>query len=97
MELIQKVGKTGTVLSPTTVNRCFTNLKIMLKEAVRLEYIIKSPAEGIKQFHEKPKKKSILTLDEVKELFQDDNIESLWDGDRQHYTINLLRASTGMR
>ena len=97
IELSQKKKKDGTAFSATSVNRCFTNLKIILKESVRLEYLSKSPAEGIKQFRETPKKKSILTMDEVKELFLDDNIESLWDGSVMHYTLNLLSATTGMR
>ena len=97
IDLSQKKKKDGTAFSATTVNRCFTNLKIILKESVRLEYLSKSPAEGIKQFRENPKKKSILTMDEVKKLFLDDNIESLWDGSVMHYTLNLLSATTGMR
>jgi integrase len=69
----------------------------MLKEAVRLDYLIKNPAEGVKQFREKPKQKSILTLDEVRELFRDDGIDEICGGDLRHYTANLLAASTGMR
>lgn len=38
----------------------------MLKEAVRLEYLHKSPADSIIQLKEKPKEKSVLTIDEVK-------------------------------
>jgi integrase len=97
LNLSEKLGITGKILSPATVNHCLTCLKIMLKEAVRLEYLNKSPADSIIQLKDKPKEKSILTIDEVKELFQDDNINRVWDRDHQHYTINLLSASTGMR
>jgi hypothetical protein len=34
-------------LSPTTVNQCLMCLKIMLNEAVRLEYLLKNPVAGI--------------------------------------------------
>lgn len=36
-------------LSPTTINHCLTTLKIMLKQAVRLEYIPTNPASTIEQ------------------------------------------------
>lgn len=97
MSLKEKPGRTGDLLSNTTVNHCLTCLKIMLKEAVRLEYLHKNSADSILQLKEKQKVKSVLTYNEVNKLFRDDNINSVWDGDRQHYTINLLSASTGMR
>jgi len=97
MTLREKSGKTGVPLSHTTVNHCLTCLKIILKEAVRLEYLYRSPATGIKQLLEKPKEKSILTIGEVKELFFEDNIDHIWSGDLRHFTLNLLAASTGMR
>ena len=97
MKLREKSGKTGDPLSHTTVNHNLTCFKIMLKEAVRLEYLYRSPAEGIKQLRERPKEKSILTIDEVKELLLEDNINRVWNGDLIHFTLNLLAASTGMR
>ena len=97
MDLREKPGKRGIILSPTTVNRCLTCFKIMLKEAVRLEYLHKSPAVGIKQLRERPERRSILTIDEARALIQDDNISQVWDGDLRHFTLNLLAASTGMR
>jgi site-specific recombinase XerD len=94
LELREKPGKAGPPLSPTTVNHCLTCLKVMLKEAVRRGSLVKSPSPGIKQFAEKPKKKSILTIDEMRELFLEENINRVWDGDVFHYTLNLLTAST---
>jgi len=95
-ELSKKTKGTGEFFSPTTINRCLTCLKIMLKEAVRLDYLNKNPAEGIKRFRENPKKRSILKIDEVKELFNENKISELWD-DLRFYTANLLSATTGMR
>ncbi len=69
----------------------------MLKEAVRLEYLNKSPAVSIVQLRENPKEKDILSINEVKALFRNDNIIPVWDNNILHYTINLLAASTGMR
>lgn len=97
MSLSEKPVRNSETLSPTTVNHCLTCLKIMLKEAVRLEYLNKSPADSIVQLMEKPKVKNILSVDEVIELFRDDNIDQVWDGNLFHYTLNLLAASTGMR
>ena len=69
----------------------------MLKEAKRLGYIHTNPAEEIRRLSEKPKVRSILRIDEVKELLLDDNIDRVWDGDLFNYTLNLIAASTGIR
>ena len=97
MNLSEKTGRTGIVLSPSTVNHCLTCFKIMMRESVRLEYLNKNPADLIIQLKEKPKERSVLTIDEVKELFREDKIQHVWGGDLRHYTLNLLAASTGMR
>ena len=69
----------------------------MLKEAKRRGYLYENPAEEIEQLEEQPKEKSILSIDEVKELFREDHIDRVWGGDRIHFTLNLLSASTGIR
>jgi integrase len=97
LELRKKVGKTGNVLSHTTVNRCLTCLKVMLKEAVRLEYIHKNPADAVLPLKERQKRKSILSEIEVKKLFGPGSLESVWNDDLFHYTLNLLAATTGAR
>jgi integrase len=84
-------------LSPTTVNHCLTNLKIMLKEAARLGLLSSSPAAFIERLKEKPKVKTILSLEEVRALFRESSIEKIWGGDMKHFTLNLLAASTGLR
>lgn len=95
--LREKKGRTGKLLSHTTINHCLTCLKIMLKEAMRLEYFHRNPAEHILQLKEDQREKSILTTDQVKVLFNDDTINEIWGGDLRYFTINLLAASTGMR
>jgi integrase len=97
MELREKPSRQGKCLSPTTINHSLLTLKIMLQEAVRFEYLPNNPADKIEQLSENPKEKSILNIHEIKNLFQDDNINKIWGGNLRHYTINLLSASTGMR
>lgn len=97
MDLKEKPGKNGQVLSATTVNHCLRTLKIMLKEAERRGYLSTNPSHLISALRKKPKEKPILTQEEVKELFQEDRIDEIWTGDLRHYTLNLLAASTGMR
>ena len=97
LELREKKGKTGNKLSHTTINRCLTCLKVMMKEAVRLEYLHKNPAAAVLPLKENQRRKSILTLDEVKQLFSEGALEDVWEGDLFHFTLNLLSASTGMR
>jgi len=95
--LREKNGRIGKPLSHSTINHCLTCLKIMLKEAVRLEYLHKNPAASILKLKENPREKSILTIGQVQQLFAESSIDETWAGDLQHYTINLLSASTGMR
>jgi integrase len=95
--LREKIGKTGNKLSPTTVNRCLTCLKVMLKEAVRLEYLNNNPAASVLPLKENQKRKSILTENEVKMLFGTGALQEVWGGDLYHYSLNLLSATTGMR
>jgi len=89
--------RTSPPLSPTTVNHCLTTLKIMLGEARRLEHISADPSETIEHLHENPKGKQILTLDEMRELLDNCEIDRIWRGDSRQYALNLLAASTGMR
>jgi len=97
MDLREKPGKSGKALSHTTVNHCLRTLKIMLKEAKRLGYRHDNPAEAVQNLVETPAERGILRLDEVRDLFRDEDVEQIWGGDQRHYTINLLSASTGMR
>ena len=86
-----------TSLTPTTINHILRVLKIMLKEAYREGYLAADPSEGIRQLHEAPKEKNILTPAEVRLLFDDSTIKDIWNGNLKHYTLNLLAASTGIR
>jgi integrase len=95
--LREKTGRTGEPLSNVTINHCLICLKIMLKEAVRLEYLYRNPAASVLKLKETPQEKSTLKPDQVRELFRDESIDEVWNGDLKHFTLNLLAASTGMR
>jgi site-specific recombinase XerD len=97
LELREKESKFGGKLSHGTINRTLTCMKIMLKEAVRLEYLHKNSAVLILPLKEEPRRKSILSLEDVKSLFGTDALFEIWGGDLKHYTVNLLSATTGVR
>ena len=79
--------------NPASANRYLSCLKVMLAEARRLGVIATNPAKEISKLAEKPKEKTILTIAEVRDLFENPN---KWRN-LNHYTANLLAASTGMR
>jgi len=97
LDLRNKPGRGGNPLSPTTINHCLTCLKIMLKEAVTRGLLSRNPACFVGGLKEIPKTKSILELEEVRELFDRKNIYSVWSNDLLHYALNLLAASSGVR
>ncbi|MCD6397149.1 MAG: phage integrase SAM-like domain-containing protein, partial [Spirochaetaceae bacterium] len=74
-------------LSGITINHNLATLKVMLKEARRLGYIISDPTIDVSQYAEHPVKKGILSLEQVKNLFKEDNIQLLWNGNITHYTL----------
>ena len=84
-------------LSASTINKCLKNLKIIFSEAVRMQHITYNPADKIAHFQEPSKSKGILATEEALQLLNQDKLESIWNNDLLHYTINLLAASTGMR
>jgi len=95
--LREKPTRNDKKLSNITCNHALTCLNVVMKEAVRLEYIHTNPAEKVRRLIEKPKEKGILTIDEMHILFDENNIDKIWNGDVQQFTFNLLSASTGMR
>jgi integrase len=86
-----------TSLSPTTVNQVLKTLKIMTGEAVRLGYMGSDPAKNVRQLKETPDHRGILTLDEIRTLFDEKKIGKVWAGDFRHFALNLTAASCGLR
>jgi len=97
LKLREKPGRSGNAISPATVNRAFACLRIMMNQAEEWEYIQKTPLKKNMLLAEKPKERGIFTTEEVKELFKDESIETVWDGNLQHFVGNLLPLTTGMR
>ncbi|MBB6482573.1 tyrosine-type recombinase/integrase [Spirochaeta isovalerica] len=89
--------KASTTKANVTANRCLAVLKIMMKEALRLQLISSDPASLVKKLKEDSKNKGLLTRDEVRTLFNPQRIEEVWGKDKLFYAISVLAATTGMR
>jgi len=83
-------------LAAGTANHARTTLKLMLDEAVRLEYLAVNPCDKVKPLIKHPKERGILTLKEAYELLHPDNYAKYWDNPLS-YAGNLLAALTGLR
>ena len=86
-----------TGLSGKRVNNILTVLRVMLKEAVRLNLLQKNPFEVVRPLAVQNRERGVLVIDEVKKLFDPSNILPIWNGYLLHRSINMLAASTGMR
>lgn len=84
-------------LSPATINHALRCLKIILKEAARHGAIARDPSTFITGLAERQAERGILNGAEIRALFDEKKLGKVWGGDRKHYTLNLLAASTGMR
>lgn len=95
--LMKTKGVRGKILGPKTINNIVSTLSVMMGEASRLDYIPKDPTKGIGKLSDKNKKrKSCLTDNEFRALFDPTMIEFIWK-DLKHYTLNLLAALNGLR
>ncbi len=93
---VMALRKAGEI-SPTTINHALRTLKIMLGEAVRLGYMAADPSKSVRQLKETPEARGILTLDEIKLLFDEKKIGKVWGGDFRHFALNMTAASCGLR
>ena len=84
-------------LSPKRVNNILSCLRVMLSEAQRLGYIQKNPFDVVRPLAIESQERGILTIEEVRKLFDPANIEPIWKGHLLHRVVNLTAASTGMR
>lgn len=60
-------------------------------------YLHNNPAQGVKQLQAKTPERGILSIDEVRILFDDRTINIVWNSDLISYTLNLFSAATGIR
>ena len=79
-----------------SVNLMFTILKIMLGMAVKEELLDRNPCDSVQRALVRTKPVEIMTVAEVKRMFEPVDLERVW-GDEMHYTLNMLAATTGMR
>lgn len=79
--------------SPSTVNRALRVLRLILDGAVLDGILQSNPAARVKPVHEKRKERGTFSLPEMNKLFKD---SSLWPS-LNHYTLNLLAATSGLR
>jgi integrase len=91
-----KLLKAGE-LSPSTINHALRTLKIMLGEAVRLGLLGSDPSKSVRQLRETPEERGILTLAEIRALFDEAKIDTVWGGDYRHFALNMTAASCGLR
>lgn len=84
-------------MNPTTINRVLGTLKIMLSFAAEQSIINGSPAATVGELKEEPKARGILTMTELRKIFDETNVREIWNGDLKMFSLNLLAASTGMR
>lgn len=84
-------------LSATSINHALRTLKIMTGEAVRLGYLSTDPAKSVRQLKESPEERGILTLAEIRKLFDENKLGEVWAGDFRHFALNLTAASCGLR
>ena len=74
-----------------SINHCKKALNVVFNYAVRENIIKYNPVSDVKPLIGESVKKSILTPDEIRKLF------SIKWNNKQHYVLNMLAASTGMR
>jgi len=84
-------------LSPSTVNRCLTNMKILMAEATRHGFCAADPAAGIEMLAEKRKERGVLLPEEIRKLFAADALEKVWKGESMFFAAAMLAITGGLR
>jgi len=79
----------------STINLAYRTLRTMLNEAVRLKLIKKNPCSEVKELREEAPERIILTVEEVKKLFNAD-WSKVWES-KVVFLANRLAACTGLR
>ncbi|MGA2615039.1 MAG: tyrosine-type recombinase/integrase [Spirochaetia bacterium] len=84
-------------LTPSTVNRCLTNLKILMAEATRRGFCAADPAAGIAMLAERRKERGVLLPEEIKKLFAVDAVEKVWNREPVFFAAAMLAITGGLR
>ncbi len=80
-----------------TINNIASVLKVMIKEACRNKLLQSNPFDSVRPFINDPKKRGILTIDEIRDLFNPQNFEQYWNNNDIFYSASLTAAITGLR
>jgi hypothetical protein len=83
-------------LSPTSVQHCYGVLRLMLGEAKRLGLIAVNPVQAVRPILLTQRERGILTLDEARELFDENKFSEYWHTEIG-FVCNLLSATSGAR
>lgn len=84
-------------LSAKRANNIVSCLRVMLTEARRLGLLQRNPFEAVRPFADNCRERGVLSIDEVKTLFDTRSISTLWEGHLLHRLINEVAAASGMR
>jgi len=87
----------GGSVSPGTINGILGTARIMFNYAVANRILEYSPVAGIRDVKETPRERGILSLAELRSLFDPATMQTVWSGDLRHYAANLLAATGGLR
>jgi integrase len=85
-------------LAPKTVLNYSSVFKIILDEAIRLNYAITNPFDHARAYSGVPRRRrDCLDLEEAKVLMNPRTIEEVWGGNRINYLASLVAMATGLR
>ncbi len=85
-------------LTNTTTNKALKDLKVIFHEALKRGDITADPTAQIQPFKNDTREKGIFSVAEIERLFcGKDTVETVWEGKRDMYLLNLLAVRTGMR
>jgi site-specific recombinase XerD len=71
--------------------------RVMFGYAVEMGELEHNPMAAVKALKETPTEPGILTLAEMRRLFDPAKVQQVWSGDLRHYCANLLAASGACR
>ncbi len=83
--------------SAKRVNNILSCLRVMIGEAHRLGYLQKNPFDVVRPFATDERKGGVLSINEVRQLFDPANIKKVWEGHLLYRCITMLAAVTGAR
>ena len=83
-------------LSSASVQHCYGVLRLMLGEAKRLGHLAVNPVEAVKPIHLTQRVRGISSLDEARQLFDENKFSEYWQTEIG-FVCYLLSATTGAR